>query len=167
MNPFKIIGLLFLFMLICFLCTVCASFTFVTQLLESREIQLDLSKYSCTLNGKTYLKGESYFDGCNTCTCMGDGKPACTKKHCQSSSSSSIVTSDLANDENEICWNRAKTIDGVLAWPDGCKGITCTKQAVSLCTAAIEPLTEFETGIYKSWMVNDSTKKSMDCECYN
>lgn len=45
--------------------------------------------FTCTLNDKQYMTGESFAsaDGCNTCTCATDGNIACTEKACASTNS--------------------------------------------------------------------------------
>jgi hypothetical protein len=37
---------------------------------------------ACRVNGSTYAAGESFSDGCNTCTCMAAGSVACTTRAC-------------------------------------------------------------------------------------
>jgi len=164
MNPLKIIFGIALILIFCMLCSICAFTYSIIGGMQINRTETGPNWQSCIYQAKIYSVGESYNDGCNDCICLGNGNSSCTKKKCISSSSSQ---SNNSSGTKPICWNRAKIIDGTVAWPDGCKGITCSEQMVSLCTAAIIPLSNSEIEKYESWRNIDLDQIPEDCSCYN
>lgn len=129
--------------------------------LNSINVSTHSNQTFCDYKGEIYQVGDSFNDECNTCNCLSNGSAGCTKKTCISESSSN--SSKVAQN---VCWNRARNIDGNLAWPDGCKGISCSDAKVAICTQALVGFSEEEISAYRQWE-NSLNKQLADCSCYD
>ncbi|NUP06084.1 MAG: hypothetical protein HOW73_08500 [Polyangiaceae bacterium] len=73
----------------------------------------------CTVDGKSYEEGETFTDGCNTCTCLAGGSVDCTENDC----SDGCVYDGVFRDVGET-----------FVASDGCNTCTCVSPENVECT---------------------------------
>jgi len=82
---------------------------------------MDANKTTCTYDGVKHDVGDSFpsLDGCNTCSCNGDGQVACTAKAC-------VVTCTYDGQVHQVGDTFPST--------DGCNTCTCGDAGAIACT---------------------------------
>ncbi len=97
---------------------------------------------TCTYDGREYSAGDTFpsSDGCNACSCGGDGEVACTERDC---------TPDTCTYDRQT-WEVGATFPAI----DGCNTCTCMEGGQLACTDMACPLCNAETEWWRQYHGN-------------